>query len=54
MFHKAEPDIEKTFDTVFVFIRGTTNPFNLNLWIVDILTIAAKQVSQPDSSVGCL
>ena len=26
-FHKAGPDIEKSLDTVFVFIRGTTNLF---------------------------
>ena len=28
-FHKAGPDIEKAFDLVLVFIRGTTNLFEL-------------------------
>ena len=29
MFHKAGPDIEKALDPVLVFIRGTTNLFEL-------------------------
>ena len=28
-FHKAGPDIEKALDPVLVFIRGTTNLFEL-------------------------
>ena len=53
-FHKAEPDIEKALDPVSVFIRGTTTLFEF-LWSVDILSISAEQVSQPDIiPVGCL
>ena len=51
-FHKARPDIEKSLDLVFFFIRGTTN--YLKLWSVDILSISAEQVSQPAMQVGCL
>ena len=28
-FHKAGPDIEKALDPVLVFIKGTTNQFEL-------------------------
>ena len=28
-FHKAGPDIEKVLDPVLIFIRGTTNLFEL-------------------------
>ena len=49
-FHKAGPDIVKGLDPVLV----AEQQIDLNLWSVDILSISAEQVSQPDMQVGCI
>ena len=36
----------KALDSVLVFTRETRNPFELILWIVDILRISAEEVCQ--------
>ena len=43
LYNKAGQDLEKALDAVLVY-----------LWSVDILSISAEQVSQPDMKVGCL
>ena len=53
-FHKAGPDIKEALDPVLVFIRGTTNLFESVESSVDISSISAEQVSQPDMQVGFL
>ena len=49
-FHKAGPDIEKALHPV-LFLYGEQQIY-LNLWSVDILSISAEQVSQPNMQVG--
>ena len=51
--HKAGPYIDNALDTVFVFIRGITNLFELVERRYMYLKISAEQVSQLDMQVGC-
>ena len=50
--HKARPDIEKAL-TQSQFANEEQQIY-LNLWSVDILSMSAEQISQPNMQICCL